>query len=286
MLWFEQDLFCAVNLWSILDWFARRAPATRLTRVYPAIGQVPGLGAMPAARLAALFAGRLPLTQTMLALGQQAWAAYASADPPLVARETAPLPFVGGAFRCHLGRFPSVANGLNEVENAALAVLRRGPHAGGDLFPEVRADPGVRRHRMGDVQFATACAAWVRWSARSRAPSGGSPRSAAASWRAIRTGWRSSRSTRGWAGFTCTATGRGGAGMPPAAGSSPRPSCGQSSFDLPWPRPLLWPRPLPSSLRRPSPLYQSSSSRCLRCDQCCSRSRQLRSRSSSRQSRP
>jgi hypothetical protein len=158
VLWFEQDLFCAVNLWSVLDWFARHAPVTRLSLVYPEIDVVKGLGAMPAAQLAALFAERRPVTEAMRAMGHLAWTAYAGADPlgslPLSTRETSALPFVQGAFRCHLGRFPSVANGLNEVETAALAVLRRGPRPFGDLFRDVTAHLRVRRHGMGDVQFA------------------------------------------------------------------------------------------------------------------------------------
>jgi hypothetical protein len=158
VLWFEQDLFCAVNLWALLDWFARHAPDVRLGLVYPETDEVRGLGATPAGALAGLFEGRARVTDPMRALGRQAWAAYASADPldsaPLVTDDEAALPFVRGAFRCHLGRFPSVVNGLNEVETAALAVLRRGPRRFGDLFREAGAHPRVRRHGMGDVQFA------------------------------------------------------------------------------------------------------------------------------------
>jgi hypothetical protein len=160
VLWFEQDLFCAVNLWRLLDWFARRAPATQLSLVYPATDDLQGLGAAEPEHLAALFAGRIPVSEEMRALGARAWAAYASADPldsaPLVDRDDTALPFVRGGFRCHLGRFPSVANGLNEVETATLAALRRGPREFPALFREVRAHPRVRRHGMGDVQFAAA----------------------------------------------------------------------------------------------------------------------------------
>jgi len=160
VLWFEQDLFCAVNLWRLLDWFARRPPVPRLSLVYPSTEDSKGLGALEPERLAALFAERTPVTEETLALGGRAWAAYASADPldtaPLVGREDAALPFVRSAFRCHLGRFPSVANGLNELETATLAVLRRASRDFGALFREVSAHPRVRRHGMGDVQFAAA----------------------------------------------------------------------------------------------------------------------------------
>lgn len=160
VLWFEQDLFCAVNLWRLLDWFAQRPPAPRLSLVYPSTEEVKGLGSLEPERLAGLFTERTPVTDETLALGRRAWAAYASADPldsaPLVDRDEAVLPFVRGAFRCHLGRFPSVANGLNEVESATLAALRRAPRDFAELFREVSAHPRVRRHGMGDVQFAAA----------------------------------------------------------------------------------------------------------------------------------
>ena len=158
VLWFEQDLFCAVNLWRLLDWFARRPPIPRLSLVYPSTDEVKGLGAVTPERLAAFYTERTPVTEEVLALGRRAWAAYAGPDPldsaPLVDRDDAALPFVRSAFRCHLGRFPSVANGLNELETATLVVLRRAPRNFARLFGEVSEHPRVRRHGMGDVQFA------------------------------------------------------------------------------------------------------------------------------------
>jgi hypothetical protein len=159
VLWFEQDLFCAVTLWSLLDWLRRELPAAPLSLVYPALDdEMKGLGALPADRLTALFADRRPVNERARELGAHAWAAYASPDPivglPLSARESPALPFVREAFRCHLGRFPSVVNGLNEVELATLSVLRRGSRPFGDLFREVTAQPQLRRHGMGDRQFA------------------------------------------------------------------------------------------------------------------------------------
>ncbi|HEX6209946.1 MAG TPA: hypothetical protein VF136_04165 [Methylomirabilota bacterium] len=159
VLWFEQDLFCAVTLWSLLDWLTRHATGARLSLVYPACeGVTRGLGAMEPADLSALFAARQPVTEAARALGAEAWAAYAGPDPTAAAafldRATPALPFVSGAFRCHLGRFPSLANGVNEVESAVLQVLARGGRAFVDLFREVSAHPDVRGHGMGDVQLA------------------------------------------------------------------------------------------------------------------------------------
>src|SRR5262249_38234922 len=150
VLWFEQDLFCAVNLWRLLDWFGRRPPGPRLSLVYPSTDEAKGLGALAPTPPAALLAARVTGTAEMPALGRRAWAAYASVEPldgaSLVDCADDSLPFVRSAFRCHLGRFPSVANGLNEVEAAILAGLRRGPRDVDELFREVSAHPRVRRH--------------------------------------------------------------------------------------------------------------------------------------------
>jgi hypothetical protein len=159
VLWFEQDLFCAVTLWSLLDWLARRAPTARASLVYPpGDADARGLGAFEPSKLAALFAARQPVTETTSALGVRAWAVYASPDPmaaqALGGREAAHLPFLDGALRCHLGRFPSVATGLNEVETVALDVLARGRRGFAELFREVSAHPLIVRHGMGDVQLA------------------------------------------------------------------------------------------------------------------------------------
>jgi hypothetical protein len=159
VLWFEQDLFCAVTLWSLLAGFAHQPPAARLSLVYPAPDdEARGLGSMPPARLAALFAAREPVTDQTLTSGARAWAAYAATDPlacgVLAEREPPALSFVGGALRCHLGRFPSIANGLNEVEGTALSVLQGGRRGFGALFRQVSAHPRMRRHGMGDLQLA------------------------------------------------------------------------------------------------------------------------------------
>jgi hypothetical protein len=158
VLWFEQDLFCAVNLWYVLAWLARRPDGAQLTLVYPPVDEVKGLGMREPAQLAALFTERRRVTPPALALGRRAWEAYTNRDPHAAAAladtETDALPFVRDAFRLHCARFPSVVTGLNEVETATLASLERGSMRFGELFRAVTADPRGARHGMGDVQFA------------------------------------------------------------------------------------------------------------------------------------
>jgi hypothetical protein len=157
VLWFEQDLFCAVNLWYLLAWFARRSVA-RLSLVFPSTEESRGLGVLAPAQLATLFGDRRPVLASMLALGHRAWEAYTGADPrggaALVELESEAIPFVRDALRCHCERFPSVATGLNEIEKATLDALGTSTKGFGELFRMVTADPRARRHGMGDVQLA------------------------------------------------------------------------------------------------------------------------------------
>jgi len=158
VLWFEQDLFCTVNLWSVLAWLERHAVTARLTLVYPSTETVKGLGALAPAQLATLFGERQPVAPPALALGHRAWDAYASDDPRavelLLEEDAGALPFVREALQSHCARLPSIATGLNEIESAILATLEGGAMGFGDLFRAIASHPRARRHGMGDLQLA------------------------------------------------------------------------------------------------------------------------------------
>ncbi len=154
ILWFEQDLFCAVNFWFV----AARLPATTpVWLVFPPLSDTfAGLGSSTAAELEDLFERRRPLDRAARTDAEALWRAYAARDPTALAQTPAELDFARDAIRLHLGRFPSVAQGLDEVETATLHALVRGPHAFGDLFRAVAHAPPHRRRGMGDVQYAAA----------------------------------------------------------------------------------------------------------------------------------
>lgn len=154
VLWFEQDLFCAVNLWFVI---ARLPPTTRLWLVFPPLGDTfRGLGTMTSSRLAELFESRRPLDREARTAAGALWGAYASSDPRALAETRSALAFGDDAVRLHLGRFPSIAQGLDEIEAATLRTLLAGARAFTDLFRAVMHTPPLDRHGMGDVQYAAA----------------------------------------------------------------------------------------------------------------------------------
>jgi hypothetical protein len=150
VLWFEQDLFCATNLWFVLD----RLDAARISLVFPAIGaEGVGLGGLEPKAFRPLFERRRRLTTQEHAEARALWRAYAAADPTALTRLEPALPFARAAIRLHCGRFPSVAHGLDDVEHAALAHLDGGLGFAA-LFRTVTKSEPLTALGMGDVQLA------------------------------------------------------------------------------------------------------------------------------------
>jgi hypothetical protein len=149
VLWFEQDLFCATNLWFVLD----RLDAARVSLVFPPLSAGGGLGALAPAAFAPLFEQRRVLTARDIADARALWRAYAAPEPLPLTRLQPTLPFAPAAVRLHCARFPSVVDGLDDVEHAALGALDE-PLAFGTLFRRVTTSAGPSELGLGDVQFA------------------------------------------------------------------------------------------------------------------------------------
>jgi hypothetical protein len=150
VLWFEHDLFCVVNLCHLAAWLERVQPRARVSLVFP---REP-LGTTESARLAELFAARAPFTGAQITRAAVWWRAYAASDPTASIDGNGPLMFLDTAWRLHLERFPSVRNGLGAIEMMALAGLDDTARAVADVFREAAGDERMRRHGLGDVQFA------------------------------------------------------------------------------------------------------------------------------------
>lgn len=160
ILWFEHDLFCQINLVYLLDRFARQETLPAYLSLicigeFPGIANFSGLGQLTADQMASLFNTRHTVTEAELSLGQRAWAAYCSPDPhnieELLATDTSALPFLAGALRQHLARFPSVRNGLGYAENKMLGFIADGVRNAGSLCPAFfNAEPA---YGLGDLQI-------------------------------------------------------------------------------------------------------------------------------------
>lgn len=160
VLWFEHDLFDQTMLCCLLHWFSRQ-PHGRTKLSLLCIGSFPGkpdfrgLGELSVQQMQTLSGTWQPISREELELGAAVWEAYCAPDPltltQLLDGDTSKLPFVRDAFRFHLSRFPSVANGLGIVEQWTLERVNDGVSDRMDLFREI----SVRTTwlGMGDTQF-------------------------------------------------------------------------------------------------------------------------------------
>ena len=162
ILWFEHDLFCQLNLLSLLAWFARiEKGRTGLSLIN--IGSFPGrpgfrgLGELNPDELLSLFPKRQPVTANQLRVASDAWSAFCSPDPTQIEdfmkRDVSELDSLDAALNAHLRRFPSVKNGLGHVEETTLMMVQDGLQTFTDLFLKFGDVAGV--YGFGDLQVWT-----------------------------------------------------------------------------------------------------------------------------------
>lgn len=162
VFWFEHDLYDQLILINLLEAFGRRGyGGSDLNLIcidrFPGATRFVGLGQLTPTELLSLFDSRRPIEPEQLQLAQRAWTAFRGGDPTaieaLLATDTSALPFLRAALLRHLEQFPSVRNGLNRTENAAISILEyKGPMSLGALFCAV--NDAEEAPFMGDTTFA------------------------------------------------------------------------------------------------------------------------------------
>lgn len=148
VLWFEHDLFCLANFLYLL---VRLAKARRLSTVWCSTP----LGPSAAEDIPNFYNSRAAVSPAMLRVAVDAWNAYTSDDAlslnRIIAAEAPDFPFLRDGFMLHASRFPSVRNGLGEVERRAMEGIAAGAADFGSLFARFDANPP--RFGLGDGEF-------------------------------------------------------------------------------------------------------------------------------------
>jgi hypothetical protein len=187
VLWFEADLYDQLQLIQLLDWFSEHPPRS-LSLIciadHPAVRRFVGLGQLSPAQMADLFPTRQAVSAEQLSLGHEAWEAFRAPTPfplaDLLARDTAPLPFLAAALLRLLDEYPSVETGLGRTESQVLRALSQGA----ETFPAVfvASQDMESRPFMGDTtlwarigMLATGPAPAVRFGTHVGVPKSGLP---------------------------------------------------------------------------------------------------------------
>jgi hypothetical protein len=148
VLWFEHDLFCLINFLYLLG---RLSKARHLTVIWCPTP----LGIMEEEELFNVFSSRAAIPPAMLRTGADAWKAYTSDDATalnaFIGKDSSDFAFLREGFRLHGSRFPSVRNGLGEVEKRAMEGIVAGATDFVALF--TRFDQSPPRFGLGDGEF-------------------------------------------------------------------------------------------------------------------------------------
>lgn len=155
-LWFEDDLFCQVNLWFVLSMLVDK-PQLNLFRVFPASSTTEdrwtGFGKADLDSLGNSYQARVPFTASDVELGSSLWKAYSNQDWEVFEKLSfQPSPCfhsLNEVCQAQFDRLPD-ASGLGKPEKILREILARGITDFSQLFQEFNRQAGI--YGFGDLQ--------------------------------------------------------------------------------------------------------------------------------------
>jgi hypothetical protein len=160
VLWFEYDLFCQINMLAVLSWLKTHRRHAEISLVCSGkeddSDKFYGLSELSDEKLMALYKDRTMLTQDDIEYADYVWQLYCSDNPirleNLINNDNFQFEYLSDALKTHLKRFPTIKNGLNELENHILDVAAsQKPRSKKELLGNLLTDQGF--YGFGDSQY-------------------------------------------------------------------------------------------------------------------------------------
>ena len=160
VLWFEYDLFCQINLLAVLSWLKTNRRHAEISLICSGkedeTDKYYGLNELSDEQLLELYKKRSILSQNDIEYADYVWQLYCSDNPirieNLVGFDTENFKYLSSALKVHLKRFPTIKNGLNEVENRILKVAHEEkPASRKDFLGKILSNQGM--YGFGDTQY-------------------------------------------------------------------------------------------------------------------------------------
>ena len=160
VLWFEYDLFCQINMLAVISWLKTHRRHAEISLVCSgkedATDTLYGLNELSNEQLVRLYNKRTVLTQDDIEYADYVWQLYCSDNPirleNLTDYKNYHFDYLSGAIRAHLKRFPTIKNGLNEVENNLLRLsLQQKPNSKTELLSTILQNQGL--FGFGNTQY-------------------------------------------------------------------------------------------------------------------------------------
>lgn len=160
VLWFEYDLFCQVNMIAVLSWLKKNRSDAAIflacSGKEDATDKLYSLTELSKEKLEKLYKNRVLLTKDDIEYGDYIWQLYCENNPirlqKAIQQNTSQLTYLSKAMESHLHRFPSLKNGLNELENKILEKsLHKQLKSKDEIIQEMLLDQGI--YGFGDIQY-------------------------------------------------------------------------------------------------------------------------------------
>ncbi|NHF60023.1 DUF1835 domain-containing protein [Flavobacteriaceae bacterium TP-CH-4] len=128
VLWFEYDLFCQINMLAVISWLKTHRKYAQISLVCSGdeddTDTLYALNDLSDEQLLKLYKNKTVLTQDDIEYADYVWQLYCSDNPIRLENlsdfQNYQFDYLSGAIRTHLHRFPTIRNGLNEMENNIL----------------------------------------------------------------------------------------------------------------------------------------------------------------------
>ncbi|ADY51882.1 hypothetical protein Pedsa_1315 [Pseudopedobacter saltans DSM 12145] len=155
-LWFEDDLFCQVNLWFVITVLSEH-PTLKIFRVFPAIERPvdiwKGFGIANAEKLEQAYNAKVQLEGKDIELGKCLWESYQNNDfnrlEALSKHRTNGFAYLEEVCRAHIDRFPLGKN-LSRPQQVIKEIISTGVRDFSSVFSEFSKREGI--YGLGDLQ--------------------------------------------------------------------------------------------------------------------------------------
>jgi Domain of unknown function (DUF1835) len=155
-LWFENDLFCQVNMWFVLSSLLSKLPNLKVFRVFPVIANTElwkGFGNANAENLEKAYSSKVPFKKLDIELGVHLWKAYQKNDfeqlKELSKNISVCFEYLEEVCQAHIDRFPS-DNSLGRPEKLLKEIMQSKPTDFQEVFQKFSEKEGI--YGFGDLQ--------------------------------------------------------------------------------------------------------------------------------------
>lgn len=161
VLWFEHDLFCQINMLAVLSWLKRYRKGYHISLVSSektkGSNQLKGFGELTKTQINIHFKNRISLSQDDIEYADYIWQLYCSESPlrletVIKFNPMSPFQYLGSAIEAHLLRFPTVENGLNNIENTILKTAQENKFSTKNKLIE-KLLKNQKVYGFGDLQY-------------------------------------------------------------------------------------------------------------------------------------